>query len=195
MRRLLLVRHAATEATRAAAFPADEPLDEEALGAAGRLRDVLPARCEAISSPALRCRQTAAAAGFEQPHVEPDVAECDFGSWTGRTLADVSVEEPESVRAWMTDADARPHGGESLRAFAVRVGGWLDRQAELDGRAVAIAHGGVVKAALVRALDAPIAAFWRVDVAPLSITELHAHDGRWTLTRANWRPGPAEAAA
>jgi hypothetical protein len=37
----------------------------------------------------------------------------------------------------------------------------------------------------VHALGAPLDAFWRVDVAPLSITELHAHDGRWTLTRTN----------
>jgi broad specificity phosphatase PhoE len=197
VRRLLLVRHAATAATRAAAFPADEPLGELALVAAKRLRDALPARCEAISSPALRCRQTAAAAGFEQPHVEPDIAECDFGSWAGRALADVSADEPEAVRAWMTDADARPHGGESLTAFVARVGGWLDRQAELDGRVVALAHGGVVKAAVVHALAAPVAAFWRVDVTPLSITELHAHDGRWTLTRVNWTawPEPSEAAA
>jgi broad specificity phosphatase PhoE len=85
----------------------------------------------------------------------------------------------------MTDPDASPHGGESLTAFAARVGAWLDQQATIDGGAVAITHGGVVKAAVVRVLGAPISAFWRIDAAPLSITELHAHDGRWTLTRAN----------
>ena len=63
----------------------------------------------------------------------------------------------------MTDPDAAPHGGESLRAFAARVRGWLDEQATLDGTAVAITHGGVVKAAVVHALGAPIEAFWRVD--------------------------------
>ncbi len=188
------MRHAATDATRAAAFPADEPVGELALVAARRLRDALPARCEAISSPALRCRQTAAAAGFEQPRVEPAIAECDFGSWAGRRLADVHASEPDAARAWMTDPAARPHGGESLTAFVARVAAWLDRQAELDGCAVAIAHGGVVKAALVHALAAPVAAFWRVDVAPLSITELHAHDGRWTVTRVNWTAWPAAIA-
>jgi hypothetical protein len=44
-----------------------------------------------------------------------------------------------------------------------------------------------VKAAVVAALDAPAPAFWRIDVAPLSITELHAHDGRWTVTRVTDR--------
>lgn len=85
----------------------------------------------------------------------------------------------------MTDPAARPHGGESLSALLARVGGWLDAQAALDGRAIAVTHAGVVKAALVYALDAPPAAFWRVDVAPLALTELHAHDGRWTVARVN----------
>jgi len=92
---------------------------------------------------------------------------------------------PEAARSWMLDPDARPHGGESLTAFAGRVGRWLDGQAALGGRAVAITHGGVVKAALVRALAAPLASFWQLDVAPLRVTELHAHEGRWTVTRVN----------
>ena len=192
MRRLLLVRHAATAATRAAAFPADEPLDERGAASATTLRDRLPfldaesrsgaQRCELACSPALRCVQTAAAAALTAPCLEPLLVECDFGSWAGRSLADV----PEAdAGAWMTDPAAAPHGGESLRAFAARVARWLDAQARLDGRSVAITHGGVVKAAVVHALGAPLEAFWRIDVAPLSITELHAHDGRWTVVRTN----------
>jgi broad specificity phosphatase PhoE len=183
----LLVRHAATAATRATAFPADEALDERGVADAAALRDALPepGRCEALSSPALRCRQTAAAAGLAEPVVESALAECDFGTWAGRTLAEIQADEPAATGRWMADADAAPHGGESLTAFAARVGRWLDEQATRDGRGVAITHGGVVKAALVRALGAPIEAFWRVDVAPLAVTELHAHDGRWTVTRVN----------
>jgi broad specificity phosphatase PhoE len=48
-----------------------------------------------------------------------------------------------------------------------------------------ITHGGVVKAAVINALGAPIEAFWRIDAAPLSVTELYCHDARWTLTRLN----------
>jgi broad specificity phosphatase PhoE len=43
----------------------------------------------------------------------------------------------------------------------------------------------VVRAAVVHALGAPLHAFWRIDAAPLSLTELHAADGRWTVTRLN----------
>ena len=185
MRRLLLVRHAPTSATRRLAFPADEPLDELGRVAATALSAAVPSRCAVLCSPSARCLQTAAAAGLTVDAIEHAIAECDFGAWAGRTLEDVTAAEPAAGMAWMTDPDAAPHGGESLRAFASRVGRWLDAQATLDGGAVAITHGGVVKAAIVAALRAPIETFWRVDAAPLAITELHAHDGRWTLTRAN----------
>lgn len=185
MRRLLLVRHATTSATRSASFPVDEAIDERGRAAASLLGVSLPARFELLCSPARRCCETAAAAGLSQPLVQSELAECDFGTWTGRSLADVNEADRAAAGAWMVDFDACPHGGESLSVFAARVAGWLDGQARQNGCAVAITHGGVVKAALVHALGAPLDAFWRIDARPLSITELHAHDGRWTVTRVN----------
>ena len=131
------------------------------------------------------------------PVIEPALAECDFGAWSRRTLAELHAEDADAVGAWMTDAEASPHGGESLSGFASRVAGWLDGQGERSGRTVVVTHGGVVKAAVVHALGAPLAAFWRIDVAPLTLTELHCHDGRWTLVRANCAvpPSSGEAAA
>jgi broad specificity phosphatase PhoE len=184
MRRLLLVRHASTAAVRAAAFGADEPLDEGGRRAATRLAARLP-RGEVLVSPARRAIETAA--GLGPVRVVSELAECDFGTWAGLTLDAIA---PEPLGEWMTDPDAAPHGGESLTALLARVGRWLGEQVALDGTAIAITHGGVIKAAVVMALDAPASAFWRIDVAPLSITELHAHDGRWTVTRVNDR-GPA----
>lgn len=175
------MRHAATRATRATAFPLDEPLDDAGRLAAAALAAALPRRCELLSSPAARCVETAGAAGLS-PTLDDALVECDFGAWTGRWLADV---EPEGARAWMLDPDAAPHGGETLRAFAARVAGWLDAQAECEGVGAAITHAGVVKAAVVHALDAPLRAFWQIDAAPLSVTELHSHDGRWTVARLN----------
>jgi broad specificity phosphatase PhoE len=184
MRRLLLVRHASTAAVRAAAFGADEALDAAGVEAAARLSGRLP-RGEVLISPARRAAETAA--GLAVTAVEPALAECDFGDWAGRPLAEVASASPEAVQAWMTDPDAAPHGGESLTALLARVRGWMHEQARQDGTAIAITHGGVVKAAVAIALDAPPSAFWRIDVSPLSITELHAHDGRWTVTRVNDR--------
>lgn len=185
VRRLLLLRHAPTAATRAFAFPVDEALDERGLTAAAGLRLSIPTGHEVLSSPAARCVQTAEAARLAEPVLDPRLGECDFGAWEGRTLEAISAEDADGVGAWMTDPASSPHGGESLATFADRVGGWLDEQAGLDGSAVAVTHGGVVKAAVVHALGAPIEAFWRVDAPPLGVTELHAHDGRWTVTRVN----------
>jgi broad specificity phosphatase PhoE len=186
VKRLLLVRHPPTSATRATAFPMDEPLDGAGRTAAAALARALPRRCAVLSSPALRCRQTVDAAGLDA-RTEPALAECDFGRWAGTRLSEIGAGDPDGARAWMLDPDAAPHGGESLAAFAARVGAWIDGEARDDGATAAITHGGVVKAAVVRALGAPLLAFWRIDAAPLSVTELHAHDGRWTVTRLNHR--------
>ncbi|MEA2372196.1 MAG: hypothetical protein QOH12_2590 [Solirubrobacteraceae bacterium] len=186
MRRLLLVRHAPTRATRSFAFPTDEPLDEQGRRAAVAFGAALGGgRQEALCSPRLRCRETALAANLSEARVVADLAECDFGSWAGRTLAELSATDPAGVSAWMTDPAAAPHGGESLSVFTARVGRWLDRQLELDGRAIAVTHGGVVKAVVVHALRAPLDTFWRIDVTPLAVTEIHSHDGRWTVSRMN----------
>ena len=186
------MRHAPTGATRTAAFPLDEALDSRAVAAAAGLADALPRRCEVQSSPALRCLQTAEAAGLAAA-VDPRLSECDFGTWAGSSLVDVHAADPVGVEVWMRNPDAAPHGGESLRAFAARVAEWLDEQVPCEGAAAAITHGGVVKAAVVHALGAPLGAFWRIDVAPLALTELHAHDGRWTVTRVNCALGELAA--
>ncbi|HWC25620.1 MAG TPA: histidine phosphatase family protein [Solirubrobacteraceae bacterium] len=183
MRRLLLVRHASTDAVRRAAFPVDEPLDEGGRAAAAQLAGRLGGG-EALCSPAARARETAAAAGLDAT-VEAALCECDFGTWGGRSLEDVNREDPDGVGAWFTDPDACPHGGESLTAVLARVGRWMDAQAGEDGRAIVVTHGGVVRAAVVYALGAPTAAAWQIDVAPLAATELHARDGRWTVTCVN----------
>jgi broad specificity phosphatase PhoE len=183
VRRLLLIRHASTPAPCGPAFPLDEPLDSAGRQAAAELAGRV-GRGDALCSPLLRARDTAAAARLKAEPVA-ELRECDFGSWAGRTLAEICEQEPDDVRAWMTDPHARPHGGETLAELTARVGSWLDAQTALAGRAIAVTHGGVVKAAVVHALGAPANAVWRVDVAPLAATELHAHGGRWTLRHVN----------
>jgi broad specificity phosphatase PhoE len=184
VRTLLLVRHAPTSATRSSAFPADEPLDEQGRALAAGLAAALPRRVTVVTSPAARCRETAEAAGLAA-EIDDEIAECDFGGWAGSSLADINDREPDAVRSWMLDPGSAPHGGESLAMFCARIARWLDAQAERDGRVVAITHGEVIKAAVVHALGAPLLAFWRIDATPLAFTELHAHGGRWTVTRLN----------
>jgi broad specificity phosphatase PhoE len=185
--RLTLIRHAPAAATRRSAFPLDEPPDARGLDEARGLASRLGRFDAAWSGPGLRARETAEALGLDAM-VAPELDECDFGAWRGRTLAELHAEDPAAVAAWMEDPAAAPHGGESLLALLERVGGWLSARAGDGSRTVAVTHAGVIRAAVVCALDAPPLAFWRLDVAPLSRTVLHAHDGRWTVRGVNLPP-------
>lgn len=184
------MRHGPTAATVARAFPTDEPLTAAAREAAATLSATLPPAASVLSSPATRCLQTASAAELI-PHMDPLLAECDFGSWAGRTLAAVNADDPEGVRAWMTDSGACPHGGESLNEFAERVGMWLAK--DRAGTTIAITHGGFIRAAVAHASAAPPKAIWRIQIAPLSITELVQIGIAWQIVRVNGVGGCASA--
>jgi broad specificity phosphatase PhoE len=179
--RLVLVRSAATPATRRAAFPSDEPLDAAGTRAAEGLAGMLGRVDTARSSPARRAAMTAAAAGLTAL-ADPDLAGPNLPAWAGLTLEQVAARDPEGLRAWLADPD--PAG--DLRA---RVARFLGRVQAWPGTTVAVTHAGWVRTAVLQALDAPPASFWRVDVAPASLTVLHRRDQGWALSRVNWTAG------
>jgi broad specificity phosphatase PhoE len=186
VRQLWLVRHGPTSATQRRAFASDEPLLDGAQASAARLGQWLPADAQTLSSPAVRCRETAAAAGLEA-EVDSGLAQVDIGCWRGRRFADVHAEEPEAMSGWLADPDACPHGGESLAALYSRTSGWLDGARGVTSAVlVAITHSEIIRAAILHALDAPLRGFWQLEVAPLSITELHLYDDAWNVVRVNW---------
>ena len=47
--------------------------------------------------------------------------EIDFGSWEGRTYAEVRAEDPEGLRGWLGFEDVAPHGGETFASCVRRV--------------------------------------------------------------------------
>ncbi len=184
---LLLVRSAATAATRRAAFAADEPLDAGGGRAAAGLAAALGRVDTALAGPALRARQTAASAGLDA-RVDADLGALGAGAWAGLDLAEVGARDPGALRDWLGDPDARPPGGESRTELGARVARFLERARELPGALVAVTHASVVRAVVVLALGAPPEAFWRVDVAPASVTELRPREAGWLLARSNWTP-------
>jgi broad specificity phosphatase PhoE len=126
--------------------------------------------------PELRCAQTAEALGWDAV-ADESLADLDHGSWRGRSLAEIDQNE---LLTWMTDPDAAPHGGEPVSAVLNRVATWLDRQADV-GRLGIVTSPAVVRAAVLAALGAPATAFWRVDISPLTVTQLTGAPGRWTV--------------
>lgn len=181
MTRLTLLAHGATAAQRAPAFPADEPLELRAAASAAALRGRY-ARTDARSSPALRARQTAEALGLAA-RIEPALRDLDHGRWSGLAMATVIEREPDAFAAFMTDPDACPHGGESVADLVGRARDWLALIQPRRRQLAVVTHAAFVRAAVVAALDAPPRAFWRIDVPPLSATEL-VSDGRRWLWRA-----------
>jgi broad specificity phosphatase PhoE len=132
------------------------------------------------TSPALRARQTASVLGLD---AIPDVAlrECDYGDWRGQSLAGLYESDAESLALWLTDTSVAPHGGESLSAVIKRVGEWMGNHAEDAGHIVVVTHASVIRAAVLQALQAPLSAFWAVDVEPLGIVEMTSDGRRWQL--------------
>ncbi|MFE3741161.1 histidine phosphatase family protein [Streptomyces sp. NPDC059134] len=131
-------------------------------------------------SPTPRCRATARLLGLDARPL-PDLAPWAMGRWRGRTLDEVAAAEPQGVSAWLTDPAAAPHGGETLLALQARVGRWLDTLGQDTPRVVAVAEPDIVRAATVHALGTAAATFWRLDVRPLTATELTGRNGRWNL--------------
>lgn len=176
--RLTLVSHALTDAMADGRFPADEPLNGLGLRQAkkaGRLE--VDADTRQLTGPERRARQTAQLLGLHAT-VEPRLADLDCGGWCGQTLRAVG---PVDLETWLTDPAGAPHGGESIVALMDRVAGWLDALTGDASPAVAVTHPAVIRAAILRGLDAPPKSFWRIDIAPASRTVLHFRSGRWTL--------------
>ncbi|GAA2748720.1 histidine phosphatase family protein [Kitasatospora cinereorecta] len=178
--RVMLIAPAAGAELREARFGADGPLDEAGRTAARAAAGALPTAVPCLAAPSPRCLQSAELLGLT-PQSDPRLADLDTGAWRGRRLDEVAAEDPAAVTAWLADPGAAPHGGESVTALLDRVGAWLDGLPDTTGRLVAVAEPAVVRAAVVRALALPPALFWRLDVRPLSLTELSGRAGRWNL--------------
>ncbi|MFB7620992.1 histidine phosphatase family protein [Kitasatospora sp. NPDC056181] len=178
--RVIFVAPAIGAELRGARFGDDAPPDEAGLAAARAAAGSLPATPRGFTAPSSRCRLTAAALGVD---AEPAaaLADLDVGRWRGHSLDEIAAAQPAAVSAWLADPTAAPHGGESVSALCARVGGWLEALADQPGRVLAVAEPAVVRAAVVHALDLPAAAFWRLDVRPLSATDLSGRAGRWNL--------------
>ncbi|MEV6778660.1 histidine phosphatase family protein [Streptomyces syringium] len=177
--RVTLLSPAMSAALREARFDDGAPLDDAGVRQARAAAGGLPRISAALCAPSPRCRGTATALGLSPASV-PELRDLEVGDWRGRGLAELSAAEPEAVAAWLADPGAAPHGGESLLDLVARVGSWLDGRTD-DGRLLAVVEPAVVRAAVVHALELPPRLFWRLDVPPLTLTELTGRAGRWNL--------------
>ncbi|KUF10364.1 histidine phosphatase family protein [Pseudoponticoccus marisrubri] len=126
-----------------------------------------------VSSPARRCRETAALL-WPGAEIETDALlwEQDFGAHDGLPFEDLPDLGPLSGAAL---ADYSAPGGESFADLCARTAPAFDAHAraahEVGGPRVLVAHAGVARAALAWLLDDPVTAL-RFEIAPLSVTRL-----------------------
>jgi alpha-ribazole phosphatase/probable phosphoglycerate mutase len=172
--RLILVRHAepADEARGRCYGSLDVELSPrgraQAAALAGRLREE---PFDAVyASPRRRALETAAPLG--RP-VEADdrLRELDFGAFEGRTYEEIEREHPALYDRWMrAPTTVRFPGGESYDDLRARVVPALD---EIRGRhacALAVTHGGVIRAALAAWLELPAHAIFRLGLDYCGVT-------------------------
>ena len=99
--------------------------------------------------------------------------ECDFGSWTGKNLADL-----RKLPEWRT-VQSYPSGfrfprGESFPEMQARITGALtDIVAAHPGETVvAVSHADTIKAAIASAMGTHLDQFQRIVVSPCSVTAI-----------------------
>jgi broad specificity phosphatase PhoE len=177
--RITFVSHAPTLAVRRAAFPLDEPLvDGESERIAG-IGWMPPSAQHVWCGPEKRTRQTAKALGLE-PAISLELADINYGMWSGKEIDEIQTSDPEGLADWLTNPSASPHGGHSLVQSIARVESWMANQMSA-GHTLAVTHPAVIRAAILCALHAPPETFWRVEIAPLSITDLRYSGQFWTV--------------
>jgi probable phosphoglycerate mutase len=176
--RLILIRHAPTADTgkrltgRLPGVPLTPAGRDAAAVLAGRLAG---AGLGAVyTSPALRCRQTAALIAAPhglRPRVRRDLADTDYGDFSGRTLASVRRSGLwRQVRA--APSRVRFPGGEALAAVQSRSVAACEDLAgsHPEGTIALVTHCDVIATALAHYLGMPLDCFPRLSPAAPSAT-------------------------
>ena len=162
----------------------------EVEGAARRLADL---DISAIyASPLERTRETAdiVSRRLSLPvTILDDLAELDFGEWTGKTFDEVRKDPRWPMWASHRSLSCIP-GGETMREVQRRVvEALLDLQTRHPEETVAIvSHGDVIRAALLFALGMPLDHYNRIEVGQGSISTLRIDSGGFRVTSLGERP-------
>jgi probable phosphomutase (TIGR03848 family) len=196
---LILLRHGRSSANVSGVLAGRTPgveLDDTGRAQAdklvGRLAGVPIA--EIVSSPMVRCEQTVAPLAADRgltPVTEPELAEVDYGSWTGSELKTLAKEPLWKVVQAHPSAAVFP-GGEGLAGMQARAVAAVRRhgrriEAEHGPGVVwmACTHGDVIKAVLADALATHLDNFQRIVVDPGSISVVQYTETRPFVARVN----------
>ncbi|MFJ5293262.1 histidine phosphatase family protein [Streptomyces sp. NPDC088348] len=202
--RLLLVRHGETQwhaenryaGVSDVALTAKGVQQAEDLAGWARRRGIDAVASSPVSRALLTARPAARALGAE-PEVVDDLREVDFGWGEGRTIAEMTAEDPEAVRRFHEDAESGAFpGSEAPSAAAARASQALRGLARRHRGAtvLVVAHNTLLRMALCSMLGIPVGryrlVFPRLDNA--AVTEIGVSGTRTALRSLNvpTRPAP-----
>jgi probable phosphoglycerate mutase len=125
----------------------DIPLTERGERHARALRPRLQGKSfvKILSSPLIRAYRTAELAGFEQPEVDPDLMEWDYGAYEGKRTSEIRNERP----GWSLFEDGCPNG-ETVGNVGTRADRVIARLRHLDGDAILFAHRDILRVIATR---------------------------------------------
>jgi len=126
-----------------------------------------------FTSPLSRARDTCRLAGhLSEALVDADLVEWDYGSFEGRTTADIRRDVP----GWNIWTGALP-GGETPEQVGMRADRVIARASAVDGDVALFAHGHVLRILAARWLALPAVGgrYLALDTASLSVLG-HEHD-------------------
>jgi probable phosphomutase (TIGR03848 family) len=195
---LLLIRHGRTPANvqgilagRSVGVELDQVgIDSAtALGQRVKVLDV----AHVVVSPLERTVQTGELvfANGVQMTKEAGLLECDYGTWQGRSLAELSLEPEWKIVQERPDEMVFPQG-ESMQAMSDRaiktIRDWDMRLSQEHGESViwaAVSHGDIIKAICADALGISLRNFQRLLVDPASVSVIHYGESGVSVSKLN----------
>lgn len=146
-----LLRHGITRAGNVYLGRSDAPLSEHGYRQMAEALPDAPRYDAVLSSPLARC--AAFAQDYAQRHGLPlhhdaRFQEMDFGTWDGRSAADIAASDPAALENfWRDPVACPPPQAEPLTLFQARVlAAWQELPAHYPGqRVLLVTHGGVMR--------------------------------------------------
>lgn len=199
---LILVRHGETDWNKQGRYlgNTDLPLSEKGLKQAAELASFVRICDPAClySSDLIRARHTAS--GIEKSLslssscvVDRRLREINFGSWEGKTYAELSSREKALSDDWFTDPGSiTVPEGEPWREFQNRVLSFVQEIIAIhqEGKIIVVSHGGPIKIIIAHFLGIASSKISRLHISPasISIVDIYGEAGEGFLKLLNWSP-------
>lgn len=177
-----LLRHGEPLGGRKYRGQLDDPLSERGWEQMRSAVSPAPPWQAVISSPLCRCADFARELCDRRAlplAIEPRFSELGFGTWEGRTRAEICARDADAVDRFLADPLGHaPPGGEDLLAFRSRVvDAWCALLDRYRGQHVlVVCHAGVIRMVVTHVLGMPVHHLFRLQVPNARFTRIAADE-------------------